>query len=124
MTLTSEQQKAVDLAAEIKTMGGNVVSLLPPPLDNLVLRFQVAAGDMDDQLVAKLREWGWTPRQIGRGPWFHVLGHTTTVCSYELYIPVERTPVLEGRHTGELSEGKAKVITEADKLLAEFNRKK
>jgi hypothetical protein len=95
MTLTSEQQKAVDLGHEIEKMGGFVVSLLPPALDDLVLRWQVPAGSIDQQLMAALQEWGWTPARVGSGPRFDPLGGTVLTNSYEVRIPVERAPVLE-----------------------------
>ena len=91
MTLTSEQQKAVDLATEIGKLGGYVVSVVPPGLDDLVLRWQVPVGETDDRMMAKLREWGWRPDRIGTGPRFDPLGGTIQTNSYSVRIPVERT---------------------------------
>jgi hypothetical protein len=123
MTLTSEQQKAVDLGREIEKMGGFVVSLLPPSGDDLTIRWQVPAGAIDDQLMAKLREWGWQPRLIGNGPRFDPLGGVMQTNSYLVRIPVERAAVPPDQPFGKLSEGKKSVMDEADKILASFQKK-
>lgn len=96
MILTDEQRKAVDLAAEITKLGGYVVSLVPPGVDDLVLRWQAPTGETDDRIMAALKEWGWRPDRIGTGPRFDPLGGAIQTNSYSVRIPVERT-VLAGK---------------------------
>jgi hypothetical protein len=123
MNQASEQQKISDLAAELTKLGARVVSRVPS--EDLILRFEVWAED-DERIIGELKSWGWSPVKTGAANHFDIVTYGTVACnSYSVKIPVERTPVLEDgkAHFGKLAEPK-KEITEADKLLAEFNRKK
>jgi len=68
--------------------------------------------------------WGWSPSRIGSGMRFMALGDTVPCNSYSVRIPVERTPVRDGRqYFGEVSKGK-QTPTEADVLASAFERRR
>jgi len=122
--MSPEQKKAVDLAAEIGRLGGFVVSVTPPSMDNLTIRFQVLVRD-DERIIGELKGWGWAPQRIGSGPRFSVLGTVDPCNSYLIRIPIERTAIRDDRIVGELSQPKdLKAESELAKMLESAGGKK
>src|SRR5262249_32012323 len=121
-TVTNEQQKAVDLATEIGKLGGFVVSVTPPSMSDLSIRFQVLVKD-DERIIGELKGWGWSPQRIVSGPRFSVLGTIDPCNSYLVRIPLERTVVPPDKPFGEISKPKdLKAEAELKKMLQSMGK--
>jgi len=113
--LNNRQQLAAAMARELGQMKTAWV-VSPLPLDDSKKLRVVIADITRNEIVQKIRDWGYEPICIGVAPRFDVAGMVAAT-AYEVDPPRERQPIVDDRKIyGEVAERK-KSPSEAEAVL-------
>src|SRR5262245_52363054 len=113
--LNNRQQLAEAMTRELRGLAGVWVTSPLPLADDKKLRLQIA--DMaKNEVVQKIKDWGYEPVCLGVAPRFDVMG-MVAASAYEVDLPRERQPIVDDRKIyGEVAERK-KSPSEAEAVL-------